>query len=298
MMKQGLFTFVLSLLLSSAMMAQSEEWNLDFEEWTDTTLRSTSEYFSMVDGHDIETPFTGMPYGWSTSSSQHRTTDALSGQYALVVNKWYFGSNGFVSLGDCNRAYTPCLNEINSRVSQIAGYYKYFPDNNLNAKATWIGFDQNLDTISYHQFTFEDSEEYTYFELPISYLDTSQLRYFQFFISSPDIASQPTICEDGKKYCNFLYLDNIEIGLVSSNSDFNFDDNDVRVYPNPANDFIYIDDPGLIHDLNIYDIYGRRLRFEQSYLSNRIEVGHLIPGQYILMIQSDRHYRAVKFIKQ
>jgi hypothetical protein len=69
--------------------------------------------------------------------------------------------------------------------------------------------------------------------------------------------------------------------------------NTLQIYPNPANDFIYIDASKINIPYTIYNFMGVKLKSE-ILLSHKINISNLIPGFYILQI----NHQNIKFEKQ
>jgi len=59
--------------------------------------------------------------------------------------------------------------------------------------------------------------------------------------------------------------------------------NNIKMYPNPAHDFIIIDTNEQLSSAKIYDISGK-LMLNPTFLSNKIEIGSLPSGNYIVEI--------------
>ena len=234
------------LLTSQKCAAQTpQEYNLDFEEWVDSTLVDNTSYFSNSVGHDIENAVKGVPVNW-TVLNPHRTTDAFSGEFAMVVNRWYYGSKGFASLGSCQEpAYQPCLVEASAKITKITGLYKFYTENNLNAKAVFLGFNFNqtineLDTIAHAEFLFHQIEDYTLFEIPVNYFDSlEELTHFQFYFMSPTATAG--VCNQGLYYCNFLYLDDIKFDFTTLSYNTSINNNKgIGFFPNPFSEKLTI----------------------------------------------------------
>lgn len=81
--------------------AQTEDWNLNFEEWIDSTLAPADHLFNGMD-FNIELPYNGDLKGWTGLSGMLRTNDAIEGNYAVVVHRWYNYVDGLLALGNCD----------------------------------------------------------------------------------------------------------------------------------------------------------------------------------------------------
>jgi hypothetical protein len=88
------------------------------------------------------------------------------------------------------------------------------------------------------------------------------------------------------------YFPNYRLGPLSDTN--NPKDNEIYLYPNPANDKISVS--SIIKGLNIiYDVTGRKIL--ETYHDN-IEISHLPSGMYYFCIQNNDHLIwTSKFIK-
>lgn len=77
-------------------------------------------------------------------------------------------------------------------------------------------------------------------------------------------------------------------------------DNDVKIYPNPVDDLLYIDSESTINEIRIFDISGKEI-FNKTinYLTNTsIDLSSLISGTYFLQIYTDKGVNKHSFIKK
>lgn len=83
-----------------------------------------------------------------------------------------------------------------------------------------------------------------------------------------------------------------------ANTDFN--GNMFRVYPNPVNSILQIDNPDhlKIEEVAVIDLSGKKLIFQQNIFSGKINVESLSKGIYLLEIRSNDKTYQQKFIKQ
>lgn len=72
--------------------------------------------------------------------------------------------------------------------------------------------------------------------------------------------------------------------IISSNDDYIY--NNIHIYPNPANNYICIDSPKNIEQLDIYDSFGRLIKQIKSDF-NRIDLSDFSASSYILQIRLD-----------
>jgi hypothetical protein len=67
-------------------------------------------------------------------------------------------------------------------------------------------------------------------------------------------------------------------------------------YPNPANDFLYINLQSKIHEISIYSLSGTLIKKEKY--KNGIDISTLIKGLYLLLINTDMGIVSTKFLKE
>jgi hypothetical protein len=94
------------------------------------------------------------------------------------------------------------------------------------------------------------------------------------------------------------YIDNIVIdtGLVMAVKDFKTDKSTITLHPNPASDFITINSPHTVEQIEIYDVTGNKIHFELN--RDVINVKHFIPGVYYVKVKSREKSCTEKFIKK
>lgn len=99
-----------------------------------------------------------------------------------------------------------------------------------------------------------------------------------------------TVC--GKRYTK---TKQITISALS-NEDFVF--NDLKIYPNPTNEYLYLSDTTL-DEIHLYDTSGRKINFllENDKESIKINVGNLNSGTYIIKLFKNRKTYFSSFIK-
>lgn len=76
---------------------------------------------------------------------------------------------------------------------------------------------------------------------------------------------------------------------------------DVKLYPNPSNESVFISLPHLKNETSIrfYDVLGKQvLDFKANQKKNRIDVLPLSTGLYIVKIESIKNSKTLKFIKE
>ena len=99
---------------------------------------------------------------------------------------------------------------------------------------------------------------------------------------------------DGTNIGKFIPIQ-ISCGALATDS---FESNSFKIYPNPANDKIFIqnNDNLSIENIIVYDISGKKILLQNNNFSS-IDIQNLEFGIYFLQIKSDNKTSQIKFIK-
>lgn len=73
----------------------------------------------------------------------------------------------------------------------------------------------------------------------------------------------------------------------------NFTKKEIKIYPNPANDYLYIDGINMIGKISIYNSQGKLMKVILNPTSNKVNLEGLPQGTYFLKVDNSTH----KFIK-
>jgi hypothetical protein len=87
---------------------------------------------------------------------------------------------------------------------------------------------------------------------------------------------------------------------TNATSTFALRNNEVKVFPNPAETFFYIEyrnnQPG---KLEIFDMQGRKIKVRSLFNTrNKINISNMEPGVYLLKIQKETDFDILRFIKK
>jgi hypothetical protein len=80
-----------------------------------------------------------------------------------------------------------------------------------------------------------------------------------------------------------------------------FDNSEIRVYPNPTSESVNIEIPNLkeLASISIFDLTGRLVLTIDSYeILTKIDVSNLNEGTFVLKIMTSNITKTVKFVKQ
>jgi hypothetical protein len=72
----------------------------------------------------------------------------------------------------------------------------------------------------------------------------------------------------------------------------------IKIYPNPANNIIYIESDLSIEQIDIYDISGRKLKQFSTITNNQLSIEDLSSGIYLIKIAADKKEFISKIIKE
>lgn len=295
--------FLIVCFLVSICVCNAQNYNLGFEDWnssmpagvnyTDTChspLRKSS-----IDSVYMLSEWTGIPFGLC------RTTDARSGNYAVVVYMWYNGSMGRLSLGQCeetfNSGYDVCKKHFSTKIYGISGYYKYIvdsfmPNDTYNKRVTahiktykWNTASNSLLTVSHDSLIYPRSDIYKPFQLPIHYPDS--------FLVSADSVSiwfESQGYHSGITSCvtsHFLYLDDLEFHFLPMSVGNIPLKKKLKLYPNPASKNINVDYESdvRVQSIQLTDALGRVVKaFKKT--EKLLDISDVPIGMYFLNIQA------------
>lgn len=74
----------------------------------------------------------------------------------------------------------------------------------------------------------------------------------------------------------------------------------IKIYPSFAKDYLFIKSPEEIHQITIYDAYGRKVKGRKNFeLIDvlQVNVKELMPGPYLITVKSIRNIKIFRFIK-
>jgi hypothetical protein len=304
-MKKSIVLMLLTLVCYDAL-AQQADYNLDFENWDQTSLESDAAMFGAFPKmHRVANPYRGnLSYGWVSNVKVWRTTDAYSGHYALVLNQWYNGVKIWCFLGDCsNNRYTDsCLISLPRKIYGVSGYYKFYRDSTAIGKAKFTLTTYKIDTVTHQlkilskdSILFTPQTTYTYFNMYVHYSDTAQLPDSvagRFDVSGP-FSINP--------YNNFLYLDALQLHNAPYNAagftSFNSDNQTWNIYPNPAKTLLYLEHSSSQENkLMMYNAAGKKMMEINWPQTRQIDISRLPNGTYYFRVINGGDTKTIKTI--
>lgn len=259
------------------------------------------------------------PIAWNTrndilSTSVFRTTDAQHGQYAVLLRNKVDSAivAAMNTAGNSNNNDWRPAFSISERFSELHGYYKYFPDGNYDTAVISIQVYKNGNNIGGGQLTCTDSiAEYTPFKVKINYFDPINTSNIP---DSATISFRTVIYDQNGHYNNYgnskLFIDNLSFDNLSTDDSLTvtgvknniFSIKSIKIYPNPAKDYIALELPqdDKIVNINILDINGKSVQLPS--IENRyggvvmLNTNDMPTGIYIVQIQTNNQTYMNKFI--
>ena len=297
-----IFTFTLSILISTIMFAQIVNPSLDNWAGTPEEPVSWATPNKLLSQLVMSVPFPVV-----------KSTDAVDGSLsALLETREYtvFFTNkiivpGVISTGQLglDNNYNPTFSKgtpYTFRPDSITAMYKYFPvaDDTTGLNDTfqafllltkWNAAAGKADTIGIGSFKKGDSvTNWTKMVMMVNYLstatpDTLMLVFSSSSFYTPQIGTQ-------------AFVDNIQdgnsVGIISLPAN----PLKVNVYPNPASNYINVDLSGAkgIYNFTLFDILGKRVDYVQLERSeNYINISQHKKGMYFYDLK-DQSGRTVK----
>lgn len=100
---------------------------------------------------------------------------------------------------------------------------------------------------------------------------------------------------------SIIYKLDSPLNYLTTNIETHISYYDVKVYPNPTNDFVNIEFPHSInrkYNLSLYSLDGKLIKEIELNDSYKLDLSDIKSGVYICQIQSDNQIKTVKILKQ
>ncbi len=281
-MKKFLHITISLLFISSITLAQGEMPNKDFEKWVQNPTygywnpvnwSSPNEYLTIVGDYVVT---------YDTSAYSGDTCVKMETKSVMI-----YTAPGAVTLGklkiDMANQTGTIIGGIpfTDRPSKLKGYYKSMPKEFDSAMVMiyLTKYDQELlkpDTIGLGTFySSEEVDEWTEFTIDLMYLSDSTPDTINVFALSSDFANSIA----GSK----LYVDDFKLEFPSGIEYDLMPEIAVKVYPNPARDYITFEIPERLENGNliIFDVNGRQIKSVDFTSMNKIiNIGDFDSGMY------------------
>lgn len=270
--------------------------NGDFEDWIEF---SSEEPDSWQSSNLFSLPV--------SSATVTKTTDSHSGNFAVKIESMmttFSDTLGFITNGYIGEDGPAGGMPVEDVPAVLSGYYKYFPvgpDTAIGGMTlyhynTLTGETEVLDS-AYAKFPPVDT--YTYFEVEVEYYSLPEPDTVNIGFGSGNFDEEATYVGLGST----LYLDDLAITykphLVSTEE--TPDMQKPRLYPNPAQETLFIETFGLIKqevEVEILDGNGQLVSSRKSRAGSKLsfEVQHLPPGIYFYRITAGEKQHSGKFV--
>lgn len=289
------FLFIALLGTASYSQAQSVP-NGGFENWNNqTTYEDPQNWTSM----NVLSMF-------GAEATAIKSTQAHSGNYALKLTTSVsdLGSDGEMDTiaGVLILGTSDFLNgtgaegyPFTQRPDSLTGWYKLTSPDDVPFQleffsSKWNATNQNYETIGDASFSGEASSTYIRFSVPIDYSSNATPDSIRFFIVNANTNTSVT---------NELYLDDLAFVYNTSTAGLEEQTAQVRMYPNPVTNQLFIQSEEPIQHLSVLDVQGKSL-FEQrgNTGTNQVETGNFTPGIYFCEVSfSNGTSKRLKFVK-
>lgn len=275
---------LLTILISANIIAQTLT-NSDLENWV------TEDSYEIPQGWETSNEASSQ---WNNTLTCEKTTDAYSGSYAAKLTSknllLFFTSPGFITTGRFEfnaidqSAELYGGNYFPHRPEKITGYFKYSPGqsgDNCVAGAFLLKYSGGSisDTVGKAEFYETNTvNTYTYFEADFQYFTQDTPDSLQLTVLSTDF--------DNPVGQSVMYIDDLSIQMPTGHKINLMDEENISIYPNPANNFTYIEcEPG--SKITIIDMTGKIIT-EQRAINNKtkIDTENLPDSNYIVNIKS------------
>ncbi len=261
--------------------ASSNVFTLPNVSVTPSSFAYTGEFSARIES---------MPLGFDPASN-----------YGFVILQDLFSDNCGEGEIDLFEIYIPY---------KVFGYYMYTASKASDDSASvYFSYDKydltgpGCTNILQYVFFLPPVNEWTYFEVEMPYEVYSQWCFSenqpQFF--SLGFASTKINLDEGPKGLagGVLFIDDLQMDYESCWSVLESEQNQIRVYPNPATNYLTVQSQGAIFtEFQILDVTGKMIRSIKSVGSNqRIDVSDLPQGLYTLRALAMDEVTCKSFVK-
>jgi Secretion system C-terminal sorting domain len=234
---------------------------------------------------------------------------------------WQFGERGYdQSINRCENGTV----SNNCRLSSKPSYWQYLnnPDRIalFEVMAKLNALKQTYPEFSPENFSYELTSSVKWYRLTSGENHVFTLGNFDIQQRTANVSFPKT----GKWY-EFFTRDSVEINTTSQSiplapgeyrlfSTRKFDDphvvtenktevsenNEIRIYPNPAGNEINISTTGSINEVQVYSVTGKQVLIQKQGSVNhlKLNIERFIPGIYLLKVIQNNRISTIKFVKE
>lgn len=278
--------------------ASAQLQNLDFENW-DATI-TTNDHSNKPTHWNVTN---GIQVIEDSNFVHPPSTNAQQNNYGLQLSVWY------------NHTKDAAIQKaaISTRPAALTGWYQY--KENLIWLNTSSTIQKDTAMISVHLTKYnpltnssdiigkgileigDSTSVYTNFLLEIDYTSTAIPDSITVILDPSLVNRYPNrgYNIDGTGRTSYFLIDNLSL-LNSLSIDEIDNKKQIKLYPNPTKDFIFIDD--IEGNITIWDASGRKVQSFNNVTSGKIDVSNLNSGTYLLQVINDKKKYYSKFIKK
>jgi len=261
--------------------------NGDFSEWEEPLNTSSHEGELIQIG--VVNPQRGTPEYWQSSDfGVCRIGEGCESGYGAILYSWYHGDPAFLSQKIA----------VSENPQKLTGCYKsilYDIQDTALIRYVKITVEKNNEIIGSALWSFESTDEYQNFEVPIEYTSSAIADSITVEFHS-DVKGSIEYPMDG-----IVFLDEIQLDFSTSNASAPIPDNiNFQIYPNPLQNSLFIDcNQKGDYAFEIFDLKGQLVKKGNlPALSNQLDIGHFSDGLYIFNISDANNQQLVgKFLK-
>ena len=246
-----------------------------FSSWNDTITGGLSNQWSA---------FADSIFSDTTFGLAYISTDWNDASYPTIPIEIYFTNPVEIqSLRITNSTFTALAIKNGSYPAtpfETGDYYKIF----IYA----IFENESIDTVEVLLSDYSNINDTVvideWLEVDLSSFDT--ITSLRFDAYSTDIGSY------GINTPLYFCLDDIIYKTTSTSINYEIENNNFSIYPNPTKDFIIINEN--VDIVNIFDLTGRLVLISKE---DKIDISYLPSGTYILQAKTDTNIKTTKFVK-
>lgn len=236
------------------------------------------------------------------SGTMQQSSDAHSGSFALRSEAKYLslGPSGRMVPGLATTGKILLLEEkvidgpaYTERPDSLVGWYKYTRTFSDTMYVQLVLLDANDDTIGFAEFTNTiDENSYKRFSVPVDYHSTANPTYGHIIV-------RHATSNDAGGIGSVILIDDVDV-VFKTNSINDAAKSLVKLYPNPARNYITVDNPtGSGVSVSIYDAIGRKV-LNRSLTIEQKQIDFQLPdGVYVVEVkQNDKVIKLQKLVVQ
>lgn len=287
--------FIAFVCALSTLNAQSFP-NGGFENWANQATYEDPQYWT---GMNMMSMF-------GAEETAIKSTQPHSGTYALklVTGVSDIGGDGemdtvpgilFLGTSDIMSGTGTTGYSFSHRPDSLVGWYKLIsPDNDpfqiQFSSSKWNTGSGSQETIGTAFYQGQPSSTYIRFSVPITYVDNSLPDSIQAFVGN---------ASNGPGVTNELYLDDLSF-VYNSTAGLEEETIEVRLYPNPVSDQLFIQSEEPMHQVLLKDLNGNvLLEMSGNTGTYQLNTNFLSAGVYFCELSfSNGSSKRIKFIRQ